>query len=110
MGKGNVYYNRDDYQGSIGPYRAAARAQPDNPMAQAYLGDAFLALERYDEARTAYEAALRLDGEDVVSLVGMVKVLVKQGDMPGARARLNTLRRVDPSAARRVASEVPPET
>jgi tetratricopeptide (TPR) repeat protein len=110
MGKGNLYYNRGDYQTSIAVYRSAARAAPTNAMAQAYLGDAYFNLERFDDARTAYEAALRIDPQDVVSLSGMIKVLVKQGDVAGARARLNALKEIDPAAARRLAAEVPPAT
>ena len=89
QGRVLVTYNRGDYQTSIAVYRSAARAAPTNAMAQAYLGDAYFNLERFDDARTAYEAALRIDPQDVVSLSGMIKVLVKQGDVAGARQALD---------------------
>jgi tetratricopeptide (TPR) repeat protein len=57
---GWVYYQMGDYARAIPELEKATFRVPDDPVILEHLGDAYRALRRFDEARTAYEKSSRL--------------------------------------------------
>ncbi|MCL2823393.1 MAG: tetratricopeptide repeat protein [Polyangiaceae bacterium] len=64
--------------------RDVVRKDPQNPYAFYYIGTAFFELGRFDQARIAYEAALRLSPKYLAALVGLSHAVRIAGDPPEA--------------------------
>ena len=67
----NLYYNlanayaaQGNFGGAAEQFGEAAKLNPDDAMAEANLGTALVQLGRLQEARTHYEAALRIDSSN----------------------------------------------
>jgi tetratricopeptide (TPR) repeat protein len=68
---GWVYYQMGDYARAVVELEKASLRVSDDPVILEHLGDAYRALRRFDEARTAYEKSNRLqDGnEDILEKI-----------------------------------------
>ncbi len=55
---------RADYETALTYLEPAAAALTQDPLTQYHLAETYFALERWDEARAAYETALAIAGED----------------------------------------------
>lgn len=62
-----------------------ARSFPSDPVAARVLAEAYLAADRYQDARLAYERILAQNGNDPVVLNNLANILLKLGDS-GAQA------------------------
>jgi predicted Zn-dependent protease len=61
---GWIEYRRGNYAEALASLEPAAKGLPDDPLVQYHLGKTYLALERPAEARTAFERALEIAGEN----------------------------------------------
>lgn len=71
---------------AINACRRAVELAPRNGHAHSSLGDALNVERRYEEARLAYEEALRWDPAHRKSLLNLCKVLIDSGDIVAAEA------------------------
>lgn len=62
---GWIYYQMGEYAGAVAELERASDRVKDDPTILEHLGDAYKALERFDEAKTAYEESNRVGGESV---------------------------------------------
>ncbi|WP_198118132.1 XrtA/PEP-CTERM system TPR-repeat protein PrsT [Massilia rhizosphaerae] len=72
------------------------RDGPDDPALSAARGDAWLALGRNDEARTAYEHVLAHKPDDPAALVGMGRLAIVEGHADVAHAYADRILARDP--------------
>ncbi|MGB8294365.1 MAG: tetratricopeptide repeat protein, partial [Polyangia bacterium] len=63
VGLAKIAFQKHDYQEAVDRAREGARAR-GGAEARVVLGDAYFRLERYPEARQAYEDALKLDPDN----------------------------------------------
>ena len=70
---------------------AALILDPDHPRAWAMAGLALERLEREDEARSAYEAAIGLDDGDLVTALSLAGLYARRGEQDRARALVTWL-------------------
>ncbi len=59
VAEGTAAYQRGDYEAALKAYEEAERELPGRPELQYNLGDAYMKLNRTDDARRAYSAALQ---------------------------------------------------
>jgi len=62
---GWIYYQMGEYSVAVTELERATNHVHDDPTILEHLGDAYKALERFDEAKTAYEASNRVRGGSV---------------------------------------------
>lgn len=96
-----AYIAAGQHQAGIDLIRAWLRAHPQDGAAHAALAEAYLHAGALSEARAAYEAALRIRGEDVGILNNLANILLRQED-PGALAyaqRAHALAPANPNVA-----------
>lgn len=72
---------------------------PENPRAHALMGFVLSARNRIPEARAAFERAVSLDGAFGNGWLGLGLVKIKQGDLDGGRADLQTAATVEPTVS-----------
>lgn len=60
LGLSELYFDRGAYQKSLGYARKATGVAPRSGSAHMHLGDAYFKVHRYDEARRAYDKAVKL--------------------------------------------------
>ena len=70
---------------------------PENPRAHALMGFVLSARNRIADARAAFERAVALDGAFGNGWLGLGLVKIKQGDLDGGRADLQTAATVEPT-------------
>lgn len=70
---------------------------PENPRAHALMGFVLSARHRIADARAAFERAVALDGGFGNGWLGLGLVKIKQGDLEGGRADLQTAATVEPT-------------
>ncbi len=77
---GLILQSRDDHDGALALYDKAAALKPRLALPQACRGRALAALGKLDQARKAFEQALRLDGKCADALAGLAALRQRQGD------------------------------
>lgn len=75
------------------------RQYPSSREAVLLKGDLLLAAKRDKEAAEAYQKAIELRPQSVRVYLNLVPLLVRQGDLTGARARVDALKHFAPRAA-----------
>jgi len=77
MRVGAAMRSANDLEGAVGVYRQASIRDPlkSDPLVQ--LGETLLELGKYNEASTAFEAALRINPTQPAALVGQAKALLQ---------------------------------
>lgn len=86
---------------SLSDLQRQAAANPTDVPTQLALGDAYLEAGQLNEAAGAYQAALKVDGQNVSALNGLAIVLFRAGETNGATLALDRvlqLRPKDPDA------------
>ena len=71
---------RERLQQTERSYREKIQQDPEDATLQVELADVLLEQSRFDEALTAYGAALDLDPSQAVAFLGMGAVLFRRGD------------------------------
>jgi tetratricopeptide (TPR) repeat protein len=82
---------------AVAPYREALRIDPQSPQAHNGLGSALSLLHRDDEAMAEFNRALELKPDLPSAHLNIAIVLLRRGDVEGARRRLETALSIDPS-------------
>lgn len=78
------------YEMAIDLYGELVRRDPMDPGQRQALGYALIRLERWDQAETQFEAALRWDPGSRESMLGLGVARFQRGDVPGAQQILQT--------------------
>ncbi|MFB3788256.1 MAG: tetratricopeptide repeat protein [bacterium] len=68
---------KDDFAGAEQHYRLAIQADPQSTRARGRLGEMYITLHRYDEARAVFEELRRIDPRSVTALRGLGKIALK---------------------------------
>jgi tetratricopeptide (TPR) repeat protein len=82
---------------AVAAYREALRIDPQSPQAHNGLGSALSLLYRDDEAMAEFNRALELKPDLPSAHLNIAIVLLRRGDVAGARHRLETALSIDPS-------------
>lgn len=67
IAQANELFKKGHYQEAIDNYLHAIEKQPDHPAAHYNLGLAYLAINKYDDARNAFDRTLELDNNHVLA-------------------------------------------
>jgi tetratricopeptide (TPR) repeat protein len=98
-GRAAVLCERRQYQEAVAACRAALGYQPDHARAQGVLGQALLALGRWEEAIRAFDGYLARGGEAVADVYrGRGAARMKRGDFLGARDDYTRALEIQPGA------------
>ena len=62
--EGDALYDRAQYSQALESYQRAVKLTPQDPQAQAAVGDTYLTLGRFAEAAAAYEQTVRLQADN----------------------------------------------
>lgn len=92
-------YSKDDAERSMGQLEDALRQAPGHWVLWYNRGNAYLALERWDEAIADYSQALQLNGRDAWVYVNRGLAYQKRGDLEKALADQDTAVRLAPLLA-----------
>lgn len=68
-----------DYAGAVGCWRSIVKSMPHYVEGWQALGRALLEQKQEEEARAAFEQALRLEPDSAATLVGLAQILARQG-------------------------------
>jgi Flp pilus assembly protein TadD len=82
---------------AVASYREALRIDPQSPQAHNGLGSALSLLHRDDEAMAEFNRALELKPDLPSAHLNIAIVLLRRGEVEGARRRLETALSIDPS-------------
>ncbi len=77
-----------DYEGALEDFTKAFEIEDTNAVAAAAKGDAYTALEKYDNAEKAYNKSLKLDEKCERAYRGYINLYVAKGEADSARAWL----------------------
>jgi TolB-like protein len=80
---------KGDGEGELSGMLRAITLDPRNALYRRWLGDAYVALQRYSEADEAYAKALALEPNDWLAHANRALALISQGKLTEARAALN---------------------
>lgn len=94
---GRLYLDLDQHEVALDWLRTAVRVNPDHFRAQVNLGVTLHVLARYDEAATAYRAALALQADDAGVHADLGRSLLKLGQEGEGLRELQIAVRLDPS-------------
>jgi tetratricopeptide (TPR) repeat protein len=88
-----------DAERGIAQLQEVLAADPDNPIALAYLGKAYLiASRRPDLARPLFERALAVNPHQQEARYFLARLLVGEGDLPGARRHVEAILAAQPAS------------
>src|SRR3972149_11456869 len=76
--------SQDHLQIQLSQYEQVVRDDPHNITNRLALADAYLALDRYDDAVSQYEAALVINDQSTLARVGLGRAKLGAGDFAGA--------------------------
>jgi len=96
--RGSVLAARGDYPGAVKELRLAVDTDPAKPMLRLDLAKVLAEAGRAAEARTEYEAALRVQSDYLPALTGLGALEAQQGDTEGALRTLTRALELDPAA------------
>jgi tetratricopeptide (TPR) repeat protein len=94
MALGRLALDRGRLDGAEAHFRIAHLLAPTDPVASFHLGLALEALEREEEARGFFEAAVRTDPRFEDAYVALARVQERLSDRKGALRTLSELRRL----------------
>ena len=97
--EGQALLESFELEKAVTELEAAARDAPDLPRLQFSLGFAYLKLGRYAEAKVCLEKELRRTARDFSTLYYLAFVLERQGDLDGARQRVEAALQEEPESA-----------
>lgn len=86
-----------DYERAITDYLTVIDLQPQNPRAYYSLGNTYLDMDRWDDARTAFDGALTHNREYVAAMVGRAMASRMQGNLELAMADYDRAVSTDPA-------------
>jgi tetratricopeptide (TPR) repeat protein len=103
-GLANLHYDRDEYTEAIAAYEKYLAKRPDDLSARTDLGTMYFYAGDAPRALAVYRDVLRRDPKFVQAHVNLGVTLHQQGDDEGARAELETARRLatDDTIRRRI--------
>ena len=78
---------------SIALYGKAIELDPEYTPSRIHLGDTLLKLNRYDQAKSAYQSAYDRDSSNPFALFGLARVALAQNDIKTAQRLLESARR-----------------
>ncbi len=90
-----IYLERREFEQAVDSYQELLALDPNNPAAQFNYGLALEALERYQEARVAFQAAVNQAPDLTEAWLGLGGACLKCGDAAGAREAYETYLRSD---------------
>ncbi len=70
-----------DAAAGLAALQAASQLSPGKALVHTHLGDTYVQLGRWTDARTAYERAIDIDPEDAFAYQGLSNAFRRQGDM-----------------------------
>src|SRR5215471_12038113 len=96
--EGRALLESFEFEKAATELEAAAADAPDLPRLQFSLGLAYLKLGRYAEAKVCLERELRRTARDFSTLYYLAYVLERQGDLDGARQRVEAALQEEPES------------
>lgn len=81
---------------AVGPFETLARTRADSAEAQVLFGDALRAAGRDEDADSAYQQAVALDGTSVPARMGYARLLLARNDLEAAEHQLVRLAELAP--------------
>ncbi len=78
---------------AVSLYRQAIQLNPDYTPTRIHLGDTLLKLNRYDDAKQAFQSVIEADSANPYGLFGLARVALARGDTQGAKRLLESARR-----------------
>jgi tetratricopeptide (TPR) repeat protein len=98
IARGNVLASRNDFNGALEAYRAAAQAAPGKAHPREVLGHLLFDLGRTAEARAAYEDALRVEPQVALEArIGLARLDADAGSFDRAVERLTQVLNQQPN-------------
>lgn len=85
---GNIYYSQQKYEEACGQYREAVRLNPSTTNRYA-LGQAYIELERFNDAEEQYSAIQRISPDQAGGFLGMGLVYSRSGNYEAAIDQFN---------------------
>jgi len=82
--RGSAPSNQEVLQIQLSQYEQVVRDDPNNITNRLALADVYLALDRYDDAISQYEAALVINDQSTLASVGLGRAKLGAGDLAGA--------------------------
>lgn len=80
---------------AIAHFQSAVETKPEFLIAHLNLGHLYLELDRLAEAKAAYSKVLKLNLDIPDALRGLAKILLKEGNQPGAESLLERARQLE---------------
>lgn len=98
VARGNVLASRQDFEGALEAYRAAAAAAPNKAHPREVLGHLLFDLGRSAEARAAYQDALRVEPKAALEArLGLARLDADAGAFDRAERRLSEILKEQPN-------------
>ncbi|HOJ61529.1 MAG TPA: tetratricopeptide repeat protein [bacterium] len=88
---------KDDFAAAEQHYRLAIQADPRSTRARGRLGDLYINLHRYDEARAVFEELLRINPRSITGLQGLGKTAMKESQLEKALQCFRDAAAADPT-------------
>lgn len=102
ISRGQLLEDRGELGLALECYRQAAVCAPGYPRAQLNIGNALRAMHRSDEARSAFEEAIRLAPDDARGHFNLALLCSVVADFATARAELQEVMRLQPDLVAKV--------
>ncbi len=94
-----VYIAGGRYDEAEAAYKKVLAQSPDDYMVHFSLGGLYVTLDRWDEALAAFRKAQSLNSKDVLIPIVISRILLKNGDLPGALEAVQQALKLAPNLA-----------
>jgi tetratricopeptide (TPR) repeat protein len=92
IARGNALASRNDLDGALRAYEAAAKAAPKRARPHELIGHVFFDQRRFDEAEKAYRDAIAIDPDGALEArIGLARVEAEQGKIDPSIEQLNAI-------------------
>jgi tetratricopeptide (TPR) repeat protein len=98
MNLGTIAAGRQDWPAALAYYRRAEAIEPDSDDVQCDLGGVLLAMGEIDQAASHLDRALTLNSQNLMALQNKAVLLLRRGDVAGAKELNRRLLELDPES------------
>jgi tetratricopeptide (TPR) repeat protein len=98
---GHKLLNAGSTQQALQIFQGLVEAAPHDSVFHCQLAATYMTMEKFDEAFSEFEQALRFNGNNVDALVGRGEIQIRRGDMPAGLADYTKAVQLDPELKRR---------